>query len=341
MTVDAGRRSSRSGPTDSRGQRARARIARGDRGEGVEVRAHLGRGRSPARAPPVAARRAAGARRGSALRAVQDDADVQALAALDAGDDAQDRVLKGASAPGMLGLLGELPRRLQPAAQEGGHVGAAAAAGRRPASRRARRRPRRRSRPRARGASRASAALQRPGARRAGRGRRRGEGRARGGGQRVGAVLAVERRAVVDQPRAPVPDEQVRDCAACDRRSSRARRARRRRRRGRGRWPRAPAAVNGSAPGRKSTPRLSPALAMTRSWISGSGSASASSGATSATHELGDGQPERARQLAARRPRRRAPRGPGRRRGTSPRRGRRRRPRRAPGSEPPSRSGAT
>ena len=58
------------------------------------------------------------------------------------------------------------------------------------------------------------------------------------------------------------------------------------------------AGLNGSAPGRKSTPRLRPPLASSRSWISGSGSARPIAGSSSTSDELGHGKPERARELA-------------------------------------------
>ena len=64
------------------------------------------------------------------------------------------------------------------------------------------------------------------------------------------------------------------------------------------RRPAARAGEYGSEPGRKSTPRFSPALARIRSWISGSGSARASSGSSSTSTSSGTGSPSRARQLA-------------------------------------------
>ena len=85
-------------------------------------------------------------------------------------------------------------------------------------------------------------------------------------------------------------------CAACDRRSPPARRATRPPPPAPG--PAAAPGEYGSEPGRKSTPRFSPALARIRSWISGSGSARASSASTSTSTSSGTGSPSRARQLA-------------------------------------------
>ena len=49
--------------------------------------------------------------------------------------------------------------------------------------------------------------------------------------------------------------------------------------------------VNGSAPGRKSMPRLTPPLAAISSWISGSGSAAPSAGSSSTNTSSGTGSP--------------------------------------------------
>ena len=51
------------------------------------------------------------------------------------------------------------------------------------------------------------------------------------------------------------------------------------------------AGLNGSAPGRKSTPRLSPSLASRRSWISGSGSARPIVASSSSRTSSGTGNP--------------------------------------------------
>ena len=59
------------------------------------------------------------------------------------------------------------------------------------------------------------------------------------------------------------------------------------------------AGLNITAPGRKSSPRLSPPLARTRSWISWCGSASPSAGSSIDADQLGHRQPEAARELAA------------------------------------------
>ena len=58
------------------------------------------------------------------------------------------------------------------------------------------------------------------------------------------------------------------------------------------------AGLKGSAPGRKSTPRLSPSLARSRSWISGSGSARADRRVELDESELRHRQAERAGELA-------------------------------------------
>ncbi len=152
-------------------------------------------------------------------------------------------------------------------------------------------------------------------------------------------VVPVERGAVVDQPQRARARPAGWGCAGCGRRWSAARRARRRGRQLGGSSAGPAAGSKASEPGRKSRPRLRPALARSRSWISGSGSARRERGVerrrarsrAPAARARG-----RARRRRARRP---APSAPARRRGTSGRRARRRRPRRAPGSEPPSRSG--
>ena len=95
-------------------------------GSPAAIRARPSRWRAmPAASAPghSASRRASSsadrAPRKSSVRREQHHARVEALAALDVGHDAQHRVLEGAlsAAAGTLGLLGERPRRLEPAGE--------------------------------------------------------------------------------------------------------------------------------------------------------------------------------------------------------------------------------
>ena len=111
----------------------------------------------------------------------------------------------------------------------------------------------------------------------------------------VRRVMPVEGGAVVDQPDAGVPPEQVRVLRGPGRRSSRA--ARRDRRRSRGPVPAQPAGSKGSAPGRKSIPRFVPLLARRRSWIRRPAPPRPDRRVELDEHQLRNRQPERPREL--------------------------------------------
>ena len=241
------------------------------------------RARSAAGSRARTARRRDGRRRrGSRGAAVDEHAGVDGLAALDARDDPQHRVLEGVS--GHRSHRGRSPRRRA-------HRGPAATASCNAAphsSRAASRAVRPAGRPPARpaaGSGRANVGhlgqcgrdQRRPRARRRRR-RRRPPSRTcspasygRGGGGRRGPVVVEDQRgAVVDQPGPAVPQQHVRVApGAVDVADERVE-------------PQHPAGERGStversgsgssAPGRKSTPRLRPALARSRSWTSSSGS---------------------------------------------------------------------
>ena len=219
-----------------------------------------------------------------------DDADVDPLAALDARHDAIHGVGERTT---VAHGLSRLPRRMF-AAPRAGRAGTQ----RRPRGRRRRatRRESRRRSPRAaprvtRAASRASASTidEAKGSSTcspiAGNGVAfvpRRDARSRGGSR----ARRHGRSAIAGRARAAGSGS-----ARCGRRSSRARRTTRRRRRDRRREPISAAGLNGSADGRKSTPRFRPALATSRSWISGSGSARPSTGSSSTSVNSGTAKP--------------------------------------------------
>ena len=148
-------------------------------------------------------------------------------------------------------------------------------------ARRERRRPRRRPSPR----------------RAAGRGRR-AAGRG-GADRRAGGVHDEQQRAVVDEPGAPVPDQEVRVARAAvdvrqepvepdDRRGLRPGPARR-----------PPSASKGSAPGRKSTPEVEAGAGRDEVLDLGVGLGAAQLGVDVGAHELGHREAQRPRELPA------------------------------------------
>ena len=298
------RRGGRDDPAEAlrRRQLPRARRRPGSPQTTARIASRLARTSATSSAGASAARRrsSTSARRSrkSQLAAVTDDADVDLLAALDARDDAQDRVGEGRVSRG---------HRRSPSGSERGRA--------RRSMRNEAKSPRRDvglapshcagtraiaspTAATARLPRRSSASSIEPAA------ASRTCSASIGGGigscarqrQRPVGVLAKERRAVVDQPDLLVPDEQVGVAVrAVDVRDERVEPDDVGGERG---VDRACPGVYGSEPGRKSIPRFRPGLASISSWISGSGSAAASAGSTSTTTSSGTGSPSARAELA-------------------------------------------
>ena len=241
------------------------------------------------------------ARQEVALAAEQDDAGVDPLAALDPRDDAQDRVAELATAPARARSASS-PNARGASSRRAQVVDVASRRGRRRrASRRARGDHALEQRARRRRGREPLVRLERSSRRVAAARARRSAGTARVAllGRLEPAVLEVERRAVVDQPQPPVPDEQVRVARRCGRRWCAARRARRRRRRARRRAGTRPAGVYGERAGQEVDADVEPGagddqlldLGVRLGAPERAGRASTS---TSSRHR----QPERARELA-------------------------------------------
>ena len=231
------------------------------------------------------------------LPAEDDHARVDEFPALDARDDAEDRVVRTGHAPahssasstnraapraGARGTRRTRSRHASPSSHASGTAPtiSSSSAARRPAARAARPPPRPSRRT---GAARARRSARTAAAACAARLRRRGGSRARRRGRSA---------------RVAVPEQHVRVPRACGRRSSRTRRTRRCR-------PPAPASARarradrtGASRGGSRAPRFSPALAVRRSWISGSGSARPITGSSSTSDELGHRRSRAPRDLA-------------------------------------------
>ena len=255
--------------------------------------------------PPRRARCARPRNRGGA--AEQHDAGVERLAALHARDDAHDRVLealtrghdrppptqaRGACEPALEVRRRRRRRRPTPAGRSARRVRRGARSG----------------------ASRASASAIEPATGSSTWSRIAGNGRPATRQRVAGAVVHVQRRAVVDQPQVARASAAGSGCAACGRRSARARRATRRPRPARARAA-APASTAASPAG---SPRrgCSPPLARDQLLDLRVRLGRAELRVELHEHQLGHRQPEP--RAPARRPRsrRRAPSAPGRRRGT-------------------------